>query len=153
MDTNQYSLLWLSIGILLITSEIFTGTFYLLLIGVSAIIVSVINYLFNLGWPTQIILLGLFSAISILLLRHKLVSLNKSSKSHKMDEAEMVIAINTIAPHAEGLVQYQGVPWTAVNQSSEVIEAQQAAIVIQTHGNKLIIKPQSQTQQPHQVKH
>lgn len=152
MDTNQYSLLWLSIGILLVTSEIFTGTFYLLLIGASAIVVSVINYLFSLGWPTQIILLGILSAISILLLRHKLVSLNKSSKSHKMDEAELVTVISTMAPHTEGLVQYQGVPWTAFNQSNEVLEAQQTAVVIQTHGNKLIIKPQSQAQQL-QIKH
>jgi len=142
MDTNQYSLIWLSIGILLLASEIFTGTFYLLLIGASAILVAIINYFFNLSWPMQIVILGALSAASIFILRGKLKG-NKSSSSHSVDMSGTVTAINTIPPRKEGLVQYQGVPWTAINQSDSMIEAQQTAIVTHTQGNKLIIKPHS----------
>lgn len=140
MNINQYSLIWLSIGILLLASEIFTGTFYLLLIGVSAILVAILNYFIEMSWPLQIIVLGVLSAISIFVLRGRLMH-SKSEPIKTPDESNTVTVLNLILPHAEGLVQYQGVPWTAINQSNQTIEAQQVAVVVETQGNKLIIKP------------
>ena len=142
MDINQYSLIWLSIGILLLASEIFTGTFYLLLIGVSAILVAILNYFIGLSWPLQIIILGILSAISIFSLRGKLMH-SKSEKLKTIDKSNTVIVLNAILPHAEGLVQYQGVPWAAINQSDYTLNAQQVAIVVETQGNKLMIKPKT----------
>lgn len=140
MDINQYSLIWLSIGILLLASEIFTGTFYLLLIGVSAIIVAVLNYFIGLSWPLQIIVLGILSAVSIFSLRGRLMH-SKSEPLNTSDEANTVIVLKPILPHAEGLVQYQGVPWAAINQSDQTLDAQQVGVVVETQGNKLMIKP------------
>lgn len=140
MDINQYSLIWLSIGILLLASEIFTGTFYLLLIGVSAILVAILNYFLGMSWPLQIVILGALSAISIFTLRGKL-RLSQTEKLKTIDESNTVIVLNAILPLAEGLVQYQGVPWTAINQSDQTLDAQQVAIVVETQGNKLMIQP------------
>lgn len=58
-----------------------------------------------------------------------------------LDESEPVQIIEPIAPNSEGLVQYQGVPWTAINQSDITLTTKTRAIVIKTQGNKLIIKP------------
>lgn len=139
MESINSSLIWLSLGILLIASEIFTGTFYLLLVGASSLLTALISYFITMSSPMQLILFGVISSVSIFLLHGKFKTKKPSMRS--LDESEPVQIIEPIAPNSEGLVQYQGVPWTAINQSDITLTTKTRAIVIKTQGNKLIIKP------------
>lgn len=132
------SLVWLSLGVVLVTLEIFTGTFYLLLIGICAFVTALVSYLLNLDLSLQIILCGALSATSIFTLRGRFKS--KENKLLTPDEDSIVFLSEEIAPLGEGIVNYQGAPWSALNQSSEALKPNTYAVVIKTQGNKLLLK-------------
>lgn len=57
---------WIVIGIVLITLESFTMSFYLFFFGLSSLIVGGIDYFFNLNYKSEISLLLLFTTIFLL---------------------------------------------------------------------------------------
>ncbi len=132
------TLIWLSLGVLLITLEIFSGTFYLVLVGTCALVTSLMSYFISTNTPIQLVFFGVISSASIFLLRGRFKQ--KGNALSAPDEENIVFITESIAPHTEGIVHYQGVPWTAVNQSSEELKPKTQAIVVKTQGNKLILK-------------
>ena len=58
---------WIAFGLFLVTLEIFTGTFMMLGLGVSAMLVGAIDNLFNISLEIEILLWLILSILSLLL--------------------------------------------------------------------------------------
>jgi membrane protein implicated in regulation of membrane protease activity len=67
LTTNLLWWHWVVFGIFLITSEIFIGTFFMLGLGVSAMLVGVIDNLFSLSIEVELTLWIALSLVSIVL--------------------------------------------------------------------------------------
>ena len=67
LTTNLLWWHWVVFGIFLITTEIFIGTFFMLGLGLAAMIVGVIDNLFGIGLEMELAIWMILSLISILI--------------------------------------------------------------------------------------
>lgn len=138
MQIDTDVLIWMTLGIALLSSEAFTGTFHLLFFGLSALATAVIASLGLHNVALQLTVFATCSVLGVLLLRKRLVQTSQGFTSDKDSLLPMKI---DLAPGAEGTVTYQGVPWTAVNRSAQTLMKDTTARVIRTEGIKLILEP------------
>jgi len=98
---------WIVFGVILIVIEMSTGTFFMLTLGVSAILVGTLDVLFELSFKTEILLWLLFSIFSILAwmkwFKEKTVS-NSGQSDYRLDTLGTVTEL--IKPHQRGKVTF-----------------------------------------------
>ncbi len=97
---------WIALGLLLIFTEMATGTFISLGLGIAALIVGIMDFIFPMGLTYQLIAWIIFSILCISLLfkkfkREPTVSQSGQSDFH-LDTLGSVI--ETILPHQKGRV-------------------------------------------------
>lgn len=138
MQIETDVLIWMTLGIALLSSEAFTGTFHLLFFGLSALATAVIASLGLHNVALQLAVFATCSVLGVLVLRKRLVQTSKGFSPDHDTKLEMKI---DLAPGAEGTVTYQGVPWKAVNRSAHTLMKGDTARVLRTEGIKLILEP------------
>lgn len=138
---------WGVIGLVLLATEMATGTFYVLWFGVAAIILAILTWLVpDLNVSTQLILFSVLSIGALFIWRNYY---KKTSVDHRVGQSqgEEIGRIGTIivpiSAAQTGRIQFtQGVmgsrEWDAV--SSEAIEIGRQAEVIAVEGNSLRVK-------------
>lgn len=134
------TVVWAILGIILVVAEIFTSTFVLLFLGISAIIIAVIKFfgLDHLG--TELIIFAILSLAGIFLFRKKFVE-GLQVKGHFSIDGEQKLVLTTAIPaHGSASVDYQGTTWTAVNESDEDYAKGRTVIIDRTEGIKLILR-------------
>ena len=98
---------WIIMGTLLIIIEMSTGTFFMLTLGVSAILVGVIDLLIPISFQLQLLLWMLFSILSIIAwikwFKDKVVS-NSGQSDYRFDTLGVVT--EEIHPHQRGRVRF-----------------------------------------------
>lgn len=67
LDTHILYWHWVVFGIILAGAEIFAPSFFLLWLGISAVLVGLLSYFVDLSLSTEIILWGLFSFASLII--------------------------------------------------------------------------------------
>ncbi len=99
---------WVALGLILITVEIFTGTFLMLGLGVAAMIVGEMENIFNLSLSVQLGLWIVLSLLSIVLWFKYLKSYTPHDSSGQSDYAlgTQGVVIETIEPHNRGVVKF-----------------------------------------------
>lgn len=132
-------LIWMTVGIALLSSEAFTGTFHLLFFGLAALITAVFASLGLRNTALQMVAFAVFSVVSVLLIRNRLVN---RSQGFEGDADNRVLLTADAPPGTEVTIQYQGVPWSAVNASGTNLLAGERARIVRTEGIKLIIEPE-----------
>lgn len=137
MEIN-YWLIWVILGLALLASEIFTGTFYLLFFGLAGLLTAVIVYAFLPPVWLQIFVFGVLSLISFFIVQKKFNRKEKSSFENDLHQT--LILSDTLPAGGEGVIQYQGAPWTAVNLESEPLLKGSRAVIFKTEGVKLFLK-------------
>lgn len=140
MQIDTDVLVWMTLGIALLSSEAFTGTFHLLFFGLSALATAVIASLGLENIPLQLAVFATLSVVGVVVLRKKAV---QTSKGFTADVDNHLLMKIDLAPGEEGAVTYQGVPWKAINRSGHPLLKGQTARVLRTEGIKLIIEPDS----------
>lgn len=138
MQMDVDVLIWMTVGIALLSSEAFTGTFHLLFFGLSALMTAVFASLGLSSPALQLIVFAAFSVISVFLLRKRLIN---RSIGFEGDTDNRVQLSASIAAGAEGTIQYQGVPWTAKNIAASDLIAGDWVRIVRTEGIKLMIEP------------
>lgn len=138
MQISPDVLIWMTIGIALLSSEAFTGTFHLLFFGLSALLTAVVASIGVSNSTVQVIVFSVVSIASVILLRKRLVA---RSRGFDGDLHSKITLSADIAPGDEATIQYQGVPWTAVNTSALPLLRGDRARVLRTEGIKLILEP------------
>ncbi|MCF6206525.1 MAG: NfeD family protein [Sulfurovum sp.] len=98
---------WIVFGVLLIVIEMSTGTFFMLTLGISALLVGTLDVLFELSFKTEILLWLLFSIVSVIAwmkwFKDRTVS-NSGQSNYRLDTLGTVKA--EIRPHHRGKVLF-----------------------------------------------
>lgn len=141
--------IWCAIGLILLATEMATGTFYVVWFGVAALILSLTTWLMpTLSLGVQLALFAVISIGALLVWR----TYYKKTETHSrvgQAQGEEIGRTGTImtpvSATQNGRIQFaQGLmgsrEWTAV--ANENIPAGSQAVVIAVEGNALRVKPQ-----------
>lgn len=140
MNFTQDVYIWAGLGLLLLASEMFSGTFHLLFFGVSAIIVAGLSAFGLSNFPSQLGLFAILSILSFFMIKKKFTK--QKSTGFQSDIHQKIQLTADIPTHGEASIQYQGSPWTAVNTSDQVLLKGSKVKIEKTEGNKIFVKPE-----------
>ncbi len=137
--------LWAIIGLLLITAEIFTHSFFLLFFGIGALLVALLRSLVTLpNSETEILLWATLGLVGVFIFRKKLMGRFKTQTVSFSDQHQIIVLDQSIPAHGEAHISYQGSTWIGVNPSHEVLHQGQKVKIARTEGIKLILQALSQ---------
>ena len=134
----QPAIAWLIVGLLLVAVELMTGTFYLLIIGIAALIASLIAFLDQPVWMQALVAAIAAIAGSVLVHRYHREVNATSPKDVSNDVGEMVTIVSWISePQRLARVRYRGTTWDAEVIGSDPVAADAMLYVIATEGSRL----------------
>ena len=129
---------WIAFGIFLITLEIFTGTFMMLGLGLTAMLVGIVDNLFHISIEMQLSLWMILSLLSLFIwFRYfKDTNIETSGQSNYSLETEGTIEKETL-PNNRGTVRFDSpvlgnTVWTAT--SKEKIEPNSRVKIVEIKG-------------------
>jgi membrane protein implicated in regulation of membrane protease activity len=137
MQMSTEVLVWMTVGIALLSSEAFTGTFHLLFFGLSALFVAALTLLGLNSTVLQLVLFAVLSVSSVFLVRKRLII---RSIGFEGDRESVFTLDQEILPDQEVTISYQGAPWTAKNISQKTLPKGTRARVLRTDGIKLLLE-------------
>lgn len=137
---------WILSGLVLLGLELALGSFYLLFLGLAAIIVGLLA-VFGASGPLWLewLLFIIFSMGLVLLLRKPLLGkFNLKNDPRDIDTlvGEAAVAVEAIPPGGIGKVEMRGTVWTAHNAGTAGIATGQRCRVEQIHGLSLWVRPE-----------
>lgn len=137
---------WILSGLVLLGLELLLGSFYLVFLGIAAIIVGLIA-MFGASGPLWLewLLFIIFSAGLVLLLRKPLLGkFNLRSDPRDIDSLVGIaaVAVDTIPPGGIGKVDMRGTVWTAHNQGAAALSPGQRCRVERVEGLSLWVRPE-----------
>lgn len=137
---------WILSGLALLGLELLLGSFYLLFLGLAAIIVGLIA-MFGASGPLWLewLLFIVFSAGLVLLLRKPLLGkFNLRSDPRDIDSlvGTAAVAVDTILPGGIGKVDMRGTVWTAHNGGASALAPGQRCRVERVEGLSLWVRPE-----------
>jgi inner membrane protein len=140
---------WILSGLVLLGLELLLGSFYLLFLGLAAIVVGLLA-MFGASGPLWLewLLFIAFSAGLVLLLRKPLLGkFNIQSDSRDIDTLVGVaaVAIENIPPRGIGKVEMRGTMWTAHNAGTVALIPGQRCLVQRVEGLSLWVVPEGVT--------
>ena len=133
---------WLLVGLLVI-AELLTGTFYLLMLALGAIVGALCAH-FGMGTSSQIVaaaLLGSGAVLVCYLLRKRSPRRQPASSNRdvNMDVGETIL-IESWSPDGTTTVKYRGAQWTAIHRPG-VTPSTGMHRVAELVGNRLLVDP------------
>jgi membrane protein implicated in regulation of membrane protease activity len=138
--------IWILVGLALLAVEVaIPGGIIMLFFGVSAMIVGAL-VAFGVGGPLwfQALLFSVLSVVSLLTLRGPILRrMNSTDGSADLVDSiagKQAVALDDIAPMAEGKVELRGTSWTACNVGNRPLPAGQKCIVDRVDGLKLYVR-------------
>ena len=134
---------WIALGLVLFAAEMATpGGFYLMFIGLAAIVVGLCAPVVTVNW-VQVVIFAVLSVVFVTLLRKPLVERLRIS-TPKADQPEFIgetgKTLEDIAPGATGKVELRGVSWSAQNSSAQALAMGSSCKVTGRDGLKLIVQ-------------
>ncbi len=135
--------IWAAVATVLLIGEMMTATFGLLFFGLAASVTALVVLIKpDLGVEVQLIIFAVLGLMGAFFgrkwIKQKLAS--RAAPPIEVDSNSEFMVDRDIEPGAEGAVLYQGVPWTAVNDSNEPIRKGDRVKVARTSGIKLMIQ-------------
>jgi len=140
-------LLWFIAGLVLLLTELFAPSLILIFFGLGAWGVTALYLLFNIEFPTQLIVFAVSSIMLLVFLRKKLKPVflgyvsSKQNSGQNMDDffEKEAVVMARIEPGKPGKVEFNGVAWDAVSDSS--IDVDTRVKIIDRSGLKLKVVP------------
>jgi membrane protein implicated in regulation of membrane protease activity len=145
LESMDNYLIWCIAGIIVMTLEVTSGAFVLLMLGLSAFVVGLLTYflqdVYFLTLATQLTIFSILSVITIWDFRKKLKNiLMKNTQEYKADKNQNIQASQGINVRSEATIQYQGTSWTAYNDGEHQINAGDTIQIVKTEGVKLFVR-------------
>jgi hypothetical protein len=135
---------WICFGLFMLLSEALTpGGFYLLFIGIAAIITGALAPFITPLW-IEITLFTILSIVSITVIRKPLVArVNATTPKSMIPEfiGETATAVSILLSGKEGKVEVRGSIWTARNESEIDIAQNEQCTITARNGLLFIVKP------------
>lgn len=139
--------MWGILGLVLLSMEMMTGTFYILWFGVAALLMTLVVWLAPaMGVPMQLFLYAILALGSLFIWRH---FYNQTSVDFRIGQSQgdeigtVGTMIKAVGPQQSGKIEFaQGVmgsrKWVAL--SDETIAMGQQAEIVAVEGNSLRVK-------------
>jgi membrane protein implicated in regulation of membrane protease activity len=136
---------WLVLGFVLLAGELASpGGFYLLFVGIGAIVVGLLG-LGELSGPpwTQWLLFTLLSVLSVTTVRSRLARSFRRGDASVEDTlvGQIVTLTERIEPGGVGQGTHRGSVWTVQNLGSDTLEAGRRCTVDEVNGVTLVVRP------------
>lgn len=139
------TIIWATLGILLILSELVVPGFVVFFFGLGALLNALlVGIIPGLGTriPLQLVLWAVSSGVSLALLRRYFAKAFRGSVLDSSRDEEFVGSTaevsERISPEKPGRVRFEGTTWTAVTYD-ESIEPGERVDIIQKDGTKLVV--------------
>ncbi len=138
------AVIWFGLGLGLFLLEFLLPGFILFFFGVSAWIVAVLTFFFDVSINTQLIVFLISSIVSVLFFRNWVkhrFGMGKTIAGILPDEfvGKVAIAETSIAPGKKGRVEFKGTEWDAC--SEETISPGDNVIITRIESILLYVKP------------
>ncbi|MBX3040771.1 MAG: hypothetical protein KF789_08715 [Bdellovibrionaceae bacterium] len=146
MDGSSESfqvILWMILGLTLLSSEAFTGSFHLLFFGLAALLMAVLASLGITIIPLQ---LAIFTALCLatgVLVRERMK--RRSLDEFALGEDAEWIVDRDFAPFQAQDVSYRGASWRASNASATELKKGQTVHILRTEGTTLVLSQPVET--------
>lgn len=138
---------WLIAGFLLIIFELITGTFYLLIIGIAALISGLLAY-FGMGTTTQFIVASIVMLVGLWAVRQWHKKQETSPSSQSLDLGQSVTLDSWISENDKmARVSYRGSLWDAKIVDDQASMNTKLFFIHKMEGNTLYISQEK----PHQT--
>ncbi|MBS3914557.1 MAG: NfeD family protein [Bacteroidetes bacterium] len=123
---------WAVAGLILVIADLVFGTFFILFVGLGALITALLTWtglLPDLTW--QWIVFAGTSTLGLLLFRKKLVAAFGKGAGVKYQEhiGHVVVVAVDIPENGEGRVNYRGAEWNAITTDKKALPAGSKAII------------------------
>jgi membrane protein implicated in regulation of membrane protease activity len=141
MDLSP-AMIWIAVGLVLLIIEVFTLSFVVLFFGIAALAVALFKFTTNTNnLALELVIFAVLGVSCLLGFRNKLrQTFNKGARVNT-DASTIIDLSESVAPHKNAKIEYQGTLWDAYNDSDLHLKAGEKAIIVRTDGIKLIIKP------------
>ena len=135
---------WFAIALVALVLEIFSGTFYLLVLSISCAITGILALTLHTSHSLNLTVCAVLSVIGILLATywHKKQRVIPMSDNTTYDDLDLGQQVAVLGKTNDGLyrVQYRGAEWQAKTENSQEIEIGKNAEIIAKQANILVIK-------------
>ena len=140
---------WILSGLVLLGLELALGTFYLVFLGIAAIVVGLLAMFGASGplWLEWLLFIGFSGALVLLLRKPLLGKFVIQSDTRDIDTLVglTAVAVESIPPGGIGKVEMRGTVWTAHNESAAAIAPGQRCRVERIQGLSLWVRPEGVT--------
>lgn len=142
-------LFWFFLGLILLLAELVLPGFFIFFFGLGAWVTALVCLIGNPSTNLQIIIFGLTSVITLLLLRkmiQKRFFYHDSSESASVEDeftGKEAVAANDFGADLIGKVSFKGTTWMA--ESATPVKEGQRVIITGKENMKLLVKPKSNT--------
>ena len=141
MFLDNLPAIWIAVAVILLAAEMFTGTFYLLVVGIAAAAGALVAWS---GSPPQLQLalaLVIAAAGAFIVFRwHKKHRSKKGTSGNNLDIGQTVVW-KGIYPDGAWKVHYRGAQWQARPAHPDV-DSSKPLLIAETSGNTLIVDNQ-----------
>lgn len=137
MQIETDVLLWMTLGIALLSSEAFTGSFHLLFLGLASLATAVLA---STGIHSIAIQFALFSGLSLFgFLIIKATSSKKKRRLTLIEQQKTIVMPCDLMPEGKVTLQYQGATWDVKNNSLKALKKDETVVVDKIEGITLIL--------------
>jgi membrane protein implicated in regulation of membrane protease activity len=136
-------MVWIAIGIICLIIEIFTPGFLFMSFGIGAILTGVVEWIFTLELPYQILIFAVITFlvfISMRKLSKKLISKSTEETNIYALKGKNGKVMKEIPTDGKGYVKIGGEEWSAVSADNTKIAKEEKVVIEKVEGNKLIVK-------------
>ena len=134
-------MIWFAIALTALVLEVFSGTFYLLVLSIACAITGVLDWAFHTPFSVNITVCAVLSIIGIVLATywHKKKKVIPMSDNTAYDDLDIGQSVAVLAQNTDGTykVQYRGAEWQAI--SAQTLNNKTATIVGK-QGNMLVVE-------------
>ena len=129
--------LWWIAGFLLLAGELLTGTFYLLILGATALLSGIASYFGCPAWGQWLLASGLATAGCLVVNRFKKAPMQAANTTQNLDAGQAVRLLEQLdGTHLR--VHYRGADWQA-RLDSPCAEAPATLYILHVEANTLIV--------------
>jgi hypothetical protein len=135
---------WIVLGLVLLGLELTLGTFYLLFLGLAAIVVGLLIVFGADGpaWLEWLLFILLSGGLMLLFRRPLLGKFTMKSDPRDIDKlvGQTAVVTEGMAPGGIGKVEMRGSSWTAQNAGTEILGLGQRCVVERVQGLMLWVR-------------
>ncbi len=130
---------WLVAGFVLVIVELMTGTFYLLIFGVAALLAAAAAWA-GASFAVQAIVATIVAIVGSFVVRQRRLSLQGTGDNTPMDVGQAVV-FETWVDEASRIarVRYRGAPWEAEVAAGATPAAGNMLTISDVRGNRLVV--------------